>query len=573
MRPLFHFGVESVKDDNVQDKALAGKLKALMVVRVVIVTILLGSLAVFNVTPLKPAFNLPTVYALILLTYGLTVLYAVIINRVKRLLLFANVQIIIDVILETALVYITGGIESPFPFIYIITILVASTMLYRRGGLLVASLCAILYGGMVDLQYFGILASGGNRDFQGREVVYNVFLNLVAFFLSAVLSSGLAETLKRTSENLAAKSSAYEVLRNLYENIFHSINTGLLTTDMEGHITSFNLAAEEMTGYKATEVIGRLWHDVWALERVRAFYPSNGPSGVVIEEGFSRLRQEMVRRKDGSLITVGITISYLRDDFGVTGGLVASFRNLTQLIAQEERYKRRERLAEIGEMSARMAHEIRNPLASLSGSMQLLRREVGLSGENLQLMEIAIREADRLNQIITEFLTYARPKPLARGSIAPAGMLDEIILLLKNHRGYHENINILQEFDDRGYCIEGDASLVRQVFWNLALNAMEAMPEGGTLRIEGSIYDSQGGDERRHSVRISFRDTGVGISEDDMKRIFLPFFTKKETGTGLGLATVYRIMEDHGGSIDVVSRQGQGSCFTVSFPLAKKQIH
>ena len=553
-----------------QNQELLGKLKALMVVRVLLVTILLGTLAVFNVTPLKPAFNVQTVYAIIFLTYGLTIVYALILNRISRLLLFAHTQIVIDIVLETALVYITGGFESPFSFTYIISIMVASTILYKRGGMMVASLCAILYGGMVDLQYFGLIPSSIEGELSTRAAIYNVFLNVVAFFLSAILSSGLAETLKKTREHLAQKSSDYEYLRGLYENIFHSINTGLMTTDMEGRITSFNRAAEEITGYEAVEAEGRLWHELFGIDTLQQFYPANIDGSSSGDDRMSRLQQEKMQRKDGSEMTIGVTVSALKDGVGESAGLVASFRDLTDLIAQEERYKRQEKLAEIGEMSARMAHEIRNPLASLSGSVQILKNEAGQTGESIKLMDIAVREADRLNHIITEFLVYARPAPMKRESVDLLPVINEIVVLLRNHREYKENINIQVRFDDNNNCVIGDAGQLRQVFWNLAMNAVEVMKDGGTLdisadRVEVAARSGEGG----RFVRVTLKDTGPGIPANSMQKLFLPFFTTKENGTGLGLAIVYRIVEEHGGRIGVTSRLGEGCCFTVDLPIAE----
>lgn len=554
---------------DIRNQELVGKLKALMVVRVLLVTILLGTLAVFNVTPLKPAFNVQTVYTIIFCTYGLTIVYATVLNRVTRLLLFAHIQIVVDVLFETALIYITGGFESPFSFTYIISIMVASTILYKRGGIMVASLCAILYGGMVDLQYFGIIPSGTDAGLSARALAYNVFLNVVAFLLSAVLSAGLAETLKRTKENLAQKSSDYEYLRGLYENIFYSITTGLMTTDMEGRITSFNRAAEEITGYGAAEANGRLWHELFGIERLKNYYPAGDGGTILRDDQMNRLREERMTKKDGTEITIGITISALKDGQGQAGGLVASFRDLTELIAQEERYKRQERLAEIGELSARMAHEIRNPLASLSGSIQILKDETGVTGENIQLMDIAVREADRLNHIITEFLTYARPTPQRQQEVNLREIIDEMTVLLKNHGEYREDINIQTQFVDNNYCIMGDAGQIRQVFWNLAINALQAMKDGGSLDIAGSSAEATiNAGEKKRFVRIAFRDTGSGINREDMQKLFLPFFTTKENGTGLGLAIVYRITEEHGGRVNVSSRPGEGSCFTVEFPAA-----
>ncbi|MFV1950784.1 MAG: nitrogen regulation protein NR(II), partial [Nitrospinota bacterium] len=343
-----------------------------------------------------------------------------------------------------------------------------------------------------------------------------------------------------------------------------SIGSGLLTTTLKGEINSFNQAAEGITGYKFEEIIETPCPDLFDLPGVRTVFAEP----VMIGDNSYR-GEGIFRRKDGKEIYIGINFSLLRDEMDRVKGVIGIFQDITRLKEMEEKVARAERFAAIGKVSAGIAHEIRNPLASISGSIEVLRDELNLDGENRRLLDIVVREADRLNMIIKQFLSYASPKPSKFRQCNINEIIEETITLLKNSKEYNPNVELVTSFNNRKEIwAEIDPEQMKQVFWNLSLNAIQAMPEGGRLEINTSYYNNINRDVidnplSRQKVKIVFSDTGIGILQKDKDKVFDPFFTTKDEGTGLGLATVYRIVENHGGYIDIESTQGKGTSVNI----------
>jgi two-component system sensor histidine kinase PilS (NtrC family) len=276
-----------------------------------------------------------------------------------------------------------------------------------------------------------------------------------------------------------------------------------------------------------------------------------------------------IMKKDGSTALLGMTASLLKDDANTVRGIILVFQDITKLVEMEDQVRIKERLATVGSLAAGIAHEIRNPLASLSGSIQVLQGELNLQDDNKHLMDIVVRETDRLNTIITEFLEYARLKNAQNERIELAPVLDETIMLLKNCRDFKDNINITHQVDPR-VVIKGDSQRLRQVFWNLLINACQAMPLGGEIMVTARLFSHAGEDTDWCEIMIA--DTGPGIAREDRDRIFNPFFTTKTGGTGLGLAIVYRIIEDHQGTITVNSVPGKGAAFIIRLPIIEEPV-
>ncbi|MFZ3065048.1 MAG: ATP-binding protein [Nitrospirota bacterium] len=548
--------------NNLEGKEILKKLKVLMILRIFLVTLILVSSVLLQIK--FRSRGIPAFYLLVVSVYLITIIYALLINRVSNLELFAYVQLIGDLIIETVLVYITGGIESSFSFTYIITIIYASIILYRRGGYLIAGISSILYGGLIDVQYYGLFEATHFSILSYAETFYKVFLHVLFFFVVAFLSGGLAESLRQTGEILKEKDTDLVELQTFYKNVAQSMSSGLLTTDLKGHITSFNRAAEDITGNFFEDVKGKIWHEIFNLEEIKSV--------------FSKL--EMLRipfrfegnyvRKDGAKLALGITISSLKNESGETTGAIGIFQDLTKIKEMEDDIKKKEKLAMVGELAAGMAHEIRNPLASLSGSMQILKSESSLSGENKKLLEIALRETEKLNRIISDFLTYARPTPLNKKRCDINRLLNDTVTLLRNSREYQKKIKIAANLEGKRLITEVDPNQMSQVFWNLSINAVQAMSDGGELIISSKKKLKKGrgySDFDKDYIEITFKDTGNGINPVVKDKIFYPFFTTKDKGSGLGLAIVHRIIEDHKGEIKVESKLNEGSRFIIHLPL------
>ena len=540
------------------------KIKSLMVLRVVVISVFLGTIIIFKIKSGQIPFIVP-VTILIATTYLLTIIYSVLLKLINNLRFLCYLQLIGDILVETGVIYISGGIESPFAFLFILSIIASSIILYRRGGYIIASLSSILYGTLVNLEFYNILhpltfdSSSVNISPIGETVIYTLFLNISAFFLVAFLSGYLSEKLKRTGEELEEKSEDLIQLKTFHESVVTNMGSGLMTADLNGRIVSFNLAAEVITGYKFYDVRGRYYSEFFNIPLLKGDFNSLTDNPVRMEDIFIR--------KDGINIHIGMNISPLKDDKNNVRGIICVFQDLTTIKEMKEKVIKNEKLAAIGRISAGIAHEIRNPLASISGSIQVLKDELSLHDPNIKLMDIILRETERLNSIITQFLIYASPYKKNLQTCNIKELITETITLLKNSKEYPSNLNIDTSFKNNGITINADSKQIKQVIWNLCLNSIQAMNKGGRMTISVNppypplVKGGEGG-----LVDIIIKDTGAGISETDLQKIFDPFFTTKEEGTGLGLSTVQKIIEGHNGSINIESKEGYGTTVKITLP-------
>ncbi len=547
------------------------RIKWLMTLRTVIISFILLFTILMNLRGgrgLLP-LQLNGLYALCGVAYILTFIYAGLYRFLKDKPAFGYVQVMADNLLVSLIVIITGGVGSLFSVLYFLTIISASIMFYRRGGLLVTLQGGAFYMISIFLPFF--FPNSAWLDLEGRYislpfsyVLYRGIVHLAAFFAVSFLGSYLSESLRKAGEALEAREIDLAELQKLNENILQSISSGLITTDMEGRIISFNRAAETIIGCRAADCRGQRLLDLVDLRS--DWDPYRHPWQEADDN----------RRFEGSLMDqsptiLGMTFSPLRDESGDIKGLICSFQDLTEIKKMEEQIKRSDRLAAIGELAAGVAHEIRNPLASISGSIQVMREDdLPLEDHNLELMDIVTREAEMLNDIISDFLSFANPKPLHLESTSLGGLLEETITLVRRSLDEQEKRYIFTIEDEMGHeTIFIDPQLIKQVFWNLSLNAIQAMPEGGrlTVRLKGEPWMGGAGEEPGGDrVVIEFEDTGCGIDNQEMEKIFTPFYSTKENGTGLGLSIVFKVVEQHQGSMEIESRKGEGTVFRLRFP-------
>ena len=541
---------------------IKARLYWLMGLRVVVVTLLLGLSLTFQVTKGE---RVETFYAVIVLTYALTIVYTIVIRRLvntEAFVHFAWAQVAVDFLLETVLIARTGGIESPFAVLYVINVTVASIVPRRRVGLLTASLCIILFGVLTNAQLYGFgeiwkwlpPARLGAAEAMQAFGVYSL-----AFLTVGFLSGALADQLQRVDETLREKEQGLTRLRAFHENIVHSISSGVFTTDEEGQVTSFNPAAQEATGYSCQQVQGRHWREVFN------WHPGQEGDEKLLNSSANMRFEVECKRADGNRLVLGMTVAPLHEQ-GESTGLVGVFKDLTQIRDLEEEMRRKEWLASLGEMSAGMAHEIRNPLGALAGAMQMLRKDLHADETSQHLMDIAVREATRLDTIITEFLQYARPPAPNLAEFDLNKVLAETLDLVQHEARARTNIRIVISPASGALRGQVDQDQMKQVFWNLATNAFDAMPKGGELSIATGIRQVDISGQKVDVVEISFQDTGEGIPRENLDKVFLPFFTTKKKGSGLGLAAVHRIVDLHGGWIKVDSREGEGTRFVVCVP-------
>lgn len=512
--------------------------------RAAVITFLLGGASIFYLRGNVATTAVVPLLILIGVSYAQALCSALLLRFVKRLNLFAQVQIVWDLLFVTALILMTGGVESVFSFAYLLVIVSASFLLPRRQTVFAAASAAILFGGLLDLQYFNYLQQLKlYRSVSDGAFLSAVFVHVVAFLLAAVLSGTLAQRWRLSEAELARKKIDLAELERLNRTILAHISSGLMLLSPTGRILSFNRAASEITGL--------LLEDVYNLP-VANFFPELqlvGQNGYILvsrEEG-------AFKKTDGEQLILGYATTIAKGRNAEDMGLLVTFQDLTQLKKVEEDLQRADRLAAIGRLASGMAHEIRNPLASISGSVQLLMEAEHVAHDDRRLMGIVVKEADRLSGLLTEFLTFARPKPPEKEEVDICAVLSELTEMLAGDSRFNQveiNTNCPEHT-----VLKLDRGQIWQVLWDLAINAAEAMQGCGQLHFNVDAQCSS----------ITVEDNGPGISEEVRSRIFDPFFSTKENGTGLGLASVYSVVDAHGGKIDISPGQLGGARFTLSF--------
>jgi len=555
-----------MSDHLLQEEGVDSRLRWLMLSRVAIVTFLLivTTFIRFEKTEIFPEKALTSLYALCAITYFLSLAYLLLIKFVKKNRLNIYIQAVTDVVLITFLVYITGGISSIYSVFYPLVIIYAVLFLGKRGGLIIASASGILYGLLLDLEYYGIIhpinaLAVHDYDMAAGYVFSRIFVHLVSFYIIGLLASFVVEQERRVRTLLAEKETAFDQLDLLHRSIIESVETGIMTINHQGRIKSFNRAAEEISGFAFADVENKNIVEVFPrFAEVREKIKEDDDK----RSSKNRYNIEFVRDKNNKLI-LSCLVSTLKDGTGRRIGDIVIFQDITSLIEMEEALEKSKRLAIIGEMAAGLAHEMRNPLASLSGSIQILKRDLQLSEVDEKLMQIILRGKDQLDHVIKDFLLLARPAPGQREKVFIKDIVESVIESIQYLPDWNDDIRVRLEFSDN-IGVYANRTEIREVIWNLVINAVQSMPEGGDLSVETrKIYDSA----HCESLEIRVSDTGYGIDDKYLDRIFEPFFTTRERGTGLGLAIVNRIIEGYNGRI-LIRRGGEkGTICTVSLPL------
>ena len=510
------------------------------------------------------AFPVDPFFFLIGLTYALSVIYLATLRRAERHPWLVDVQFAADAAVVSAFIHLTGGITSYFSSLYLLPIIAASTIRFGRGALQVATLSAVLYLSLVAVQYLAPASIPEFLEVRGpaelptvRFAQYTVGINLLGFVAVALLSGSLAEGLRSAGARLEDASHQIEDLRAFNEYVIDSLLSGLVSTDSEGRILTFNRAAATITGLPAPQVIGSDVRDVLQLPEATRQRLST------LHETRSARADLAYRMGDGRIIDLGITASTLTFPDGRTG-MLFTFQDVTNMKRLERDARLQQRLAAVGEMAAGIAHEIRNPLASMSGSIQLLREELSLSEEQAQLMDIVLRESERLNQTVGSFLAYARPQRFAVSRLDLRKVVQDAAVLLRNSSDVRDSHEVDLDVPVDPVWYEADENQVRQVVWNLATNGLRAMAGGGRLLLAVRNDPSAGA---TGEVVLTVQDRGCGIPTEELDSIFQPFRSSFDRGTGLGLAIVHRIVTDYSGTIEVSSTVGVGTAVSVRLPV------
>jgi len=545
-----------------------GKLRKLTFLRLVVATLVIGAAIVvlqFEARTISVAVLYGLLGAIYLITSSVYLAFRAGI-ALKPLLWL---QIYLDFIVLSFIVHYSGGTSSYFTILYILPIIAAGAYFQVPGGVISAVSAISIYIFYAVIESSGFIGSRSVARAYSSGGYFSLllkgYLQMVLFLFTGLLTGYVSRIIKSKGEELAFKEKELKRVQLDTDNIIRNMSSGLIVTNMSGEIISINPAGREILGIGDEELEGKLIDDA-----IPHMHPLLKELSSVIETGTPKRRHEVeVVKPDGTILPLGISITFLRGDAGERRGIIALFQDLTEVKRMRERVRKADRMAAVGELSAAIAHEIRAPLASICGSIQMLSEDLEVTGEQRCLMDLIIKESDRLDRIITDFLEYARLKSPELTTVDLFQCINEVILLLRHSSNVSEGIDI--NFDERvkGVKLYADEEQIKEVFLNIGLNACEAMGGTGRLTIRVDLEDGKVDNEsrRRGFAVISFTNDGPPIPDEVRPRIFEPFYTTKEGGTGLGLSIAARIIESHSGMIKVESDAGNGTTFFVYLPV------
>ncbi len=553
-------------------------MRKLTFLRLVVATVIIGA-AITTFQFDENTISVVALYSLLGVTYLATGSVYLAFRSGAPFKVLMWLLIVVDIAVLTMMAHYSGGWASYFTILFVLPIIAGGQYFHVSGGLITAILASSVYIGYTFLELGGsirppaegwaIVDSGSNFF----SPLLRGYINLVIFFFAGLLSGYVSRHIKNKGEELADKEMEIRRIQLSTDSILTNMSSGLIVTDMDGEVLSVNPAAVAILGIDTRiDPKGR------TINEILPGMPSLVEElGRVISSGRQKQRHEIeVIKDDGKVLPLGISISLLLDEYHEKRGIIAIFQDLTEVQRMREKMRQSDKMAAVGELSAAIAHEVRAPLASICGSIEMLKGELELSGDNARLMDLIIRESDRLDRIISDFLEFARMRKPSFSRVDIEKCLGEMILLLKHTPvlGHKSSIDLKCRAD--GVRIQADDEQIRQVFLNLGINGCEAIRKNGNLTIDVSKVSARLFEEGRSEdcVQIDFHNDGPAIPDDVLPHVFEPFFTTKQGGTGLGLAIAARIVESHSGTIKVNSSKERGTVFSVVLPVScKEEIH
>jgi len=553
-----------------------------MVLRIVFLTGFVILVIAFELNSIQETPIVP-LSAVLCAAYFLALASALFLRIGMNLLPVAWFQVMGDLCVIGGIIFTTGGVGSPLSFLFLFVIGGSSVILPRAASYLTASGASIIYGLLVDLEYFNVIQPiyffpKSTVSYQGAYLFYIISLNIASFYSVAYLSSILNNRLRLIKDELQNKNIDFKKLKEFHRNVVQNMVNGLMTTDLKGRITAVNIACENITGYSLNEYIGKPCYQFLPMEELSKLFTYKGDS-----LSMPYHMEGECKRKDGETVFTSLKISHLlspdtdpkKNLEQQVEGYICVFEDRTEIHKMEEKMKQSEQLAAVGKFSAGLAHEIRNPLASLSGSIQVLQETLETDEEQQRLMNIVLKETERVNNIVTDFLSYSQPRKSKPTVIDLTQLLEDIIILMKNSNEYDPSINIQLVAPPEHIIIQSEEAQIKQMIWNLCINGLQAMDKSGNLtmtikKVEG--YQHKNFETDRRGVVIIVEDQGRGIPPEELESIFNPFFTTREEGVGLGLPTVKQIVERFAGHIGVESQPDRGTCFDVFLPQERSLL-
>jgi len=554
------------------DVSLRRKLQGVLLFRLLLAVLFLTITLIVQSRRAEDLLSaqLRPLYYFSVILFFFTIVAAVSLNRVRHLRRFAYFQLLFDVVAVTFLIYLSGGVESLFSFLYMPAIISGGVLLHRRGSVVTATACALSYGSLLDLQYFGwlfplqVFGSASQARDTGAYF-HSLLMNIAGFYLTAYLSGYLAEQLRRSSQQVREHERDFQQLEILHRSIIQSLSSGLLMITPDGHVLFSNYAAQEILALRPDQI------DEQSVERIfptlDIFTWPDRTSSTFEETPQTLARREILyKRPDGEDIFLGYSVSLLKKESAGNRGWVFIFQDLTHLKSMEEHLNRMERMVYAGKLAAEIAHEIRNPLAAISGAAQMLQTETAHDPFQAKLTNIVSREVQRIDDLITDFMWLAKGSQKSEKvkEVSVCAIIDEVFAQLKARDKLTNGHKCEKKFEAMPVFLM-DPQHLRQLLWYLMTNALEAMPAGGTLRVRVAASDRQALPKLKTLIEIT--DTGSGILQENRERVFEPFFTTKTNGTGLGLSIVYQMMESIEGHIELYSDGQSGTSVLLFFPF------
>lgn len=543
------------------------RLLILIISRIAIITIFLGITIFIDIK--KQFFNIPYAtiilfYIIVATIYFFSAVYIWLHKLDVNFSLNLYLQITVDIIAVTVLIFMFGNTQIDYSLFYTLIIIYSALFLGRRGGMLVASISSIFYGFFLNLEFYDLIPSFSYIKFEHAinpaDALTNLMVRITSFYVLAFLVSFVVEQEKKASILLEEKESEFNQLDLLFRSIIESVYTGVMTIDFNNVIKTFNSAAEDITGFSRRKVQGARVNDVFP--EFLTYLNRNK-----VESKIGNRNEILIKGKNNEKINLGLSVSPLKGKSEKQIGNILIFQDITKIKQMERALEKSRNMALIGEMAAGWAHEVRNPLAAITGSIELLKQGMELEGTNKRLMEIVLRGKDQLENFVRNFLLLARSVPESRELVDLNVIIEESLENLKLNRELIDHIDIKKSFSNNAE-VFANKEQVRQIINNLIMNALESMENEGVLSLETRRVQS---DDGRTYAEIVIRDTGYGIHEDDLSKIFEPFFTKKEKGTGLGLAIVNHLVEGYKGKIAIESEVGKGTTCRVTLPTDKEK--
>ncbi len=539
----------------------------LIVSRVIIISLILGITVYIDIKKQLFAVEDVMVHSFYFIT-GIIYLFSAIYAFLYKLKLGYRknvyLQITVDLITVTSLIFMFGNTQIDYSLFYTLIIIYSAVFLGRKGSIFIASISSILYGFFLNLEIYNLMPSFPiikyGQNIYEADALTNLIVRIISFYFLAFLASFIVEQGKKTESLLKEKESEFNQLDLLFRSIVESVYSGVMTVDLNNIIKTFNTAAEEITGFSREKVQGMNVRDV--LPEFLPFLKEE-----TFEEQMKTRIEISILGKKKEKINLGLSVSPLKGKTERQIGNILIFQDITQIKHMEKALEKNRNMALIGEMAAGWAHEVRNPLAAITGSIELLKEGVELHGKNKRLMEIVMRGKDQLENFVRNFLLLARSVPASREMVDVNEIFEETLENMKLSNKWNEKIEIKKEFSKKS-AVFANKEQLRQIINNIILNAIQAMEEGGVLYMGTRSVQME---KNKRFIKIKISDTGCGIPEEDLNKIFEPFFTKKEKGTGLGLAIVNNLVEGHNGKIEIQSKEGKGTICRIWLPVKNEE--